>query len=374
MEAIGTLAGGIAHDFNNILAGILGGLELLELDHGEACGSKSDIPEMKALVNRGAALVKQLLGFAQRGKYDLKPLDLKRVVETTSAMYGRTRSDITVHLDFAEGLLAVLMDHAQLEQVLLNLFLNAGQAMPAGGQVLLHAENADLADEEGASLGVPPGLYTKLVVTDSGSGMDSATLARIFEPFFTTKAHGQGTGMGLASVYGIMRNHAGFIGVESEVGKGTTFTLLLPATDRPVEAIEPASTVIQSGTETILVVDDEEQIVKVCSRLLQKFGYQVLTAAGGKQAIEMVRQYGAKIALVLLDMTMPEMSGRQTFEALQKMRPGMKVLLSSGCSIEGQAQGLLDSGCNGFIQKPFEAVTLSVKLREILDVRTLDVR
>jgi PAS domain S-box-containing protein len=366
MEAIGTLAGGIAHDFNNILAGILGGLALVELEIEDGSEGKTDIQEMKALVNRGAALTKQLLGFARLGKYDLKPLDLTRVVTKTSEMFGRTRTDITIQLDFAPGLLAVLMDHSQLEQALLNLFVNAGQAMPEGGKLLLHAENADLADEEGALLGIPAGLYAKLIVSDTGSGMDAKTMGRIFEPFFTTKGPGQGTGLGLASVYGIIKNHAGFIGVESEMGKGTTFTLLLPATERQVAEDKTPVAVIQQGTGTILVVDDEAQIVKVCARLLQKFGYEVMTAPGGRQAIELVRRYGAKISLVLLDMTMPEMSGRQTYETLRKIMPGIKVLLSSGCSIEGQAQELLNGGCNGFIQKPFDAVVLSAKVREIL--------
>jgi PAS domain S-box-containing protein len=366
MEAIGTLAGGIAHDFNNILAGIMGGLELLEMELGADRGCQMDFQEMKALVNRGAALSKQLLGFARRGKYDLRPLDLRRVVAKTSAMYGRTRTDITIKLDFAPDLLAVLMDHSQLEQVLLNLLVNAGQAMPEGGQLSLRAENAELADKEGDLLGIPPGRFARLVVTDTGSGMDAKTLGRIFEPFFTTKGPGLGTGLGLASVYGIIKNHAGFIGVESEMGKGTTFTLLLPGTQRPTAEDKTPKVILQHGTGTILVVDDEEQIVKVCARLLQKFGYEVLTAAGGKQALELVRQHGAKISLVVLDMTMPEMSGRQTYEAMRKIMPGIKVLLCSGCSIEGHAQELLDSGCNGFLQKPFEAADLAAKVRNLL--------
>jgi PAS domain S-box-containing protein len=367
MEAIGTLAGGIAHDFNNILAGILGGLTLVELELEEGSVSKSDIQEMKALVNRGAELTKQLLGFARLGKYDLRPLDLKRVVAKTSAMYGRVHTDITIRLDIATDLPAVLMDHLQLEQVLLNLFVNAGQAMPQGGQLLVRAENANLADDERVLRGVPPGLYARLRITDTGSGMDAKTMGRIFEPFFTTKGPGQGTGLGLASVYGIIKNHAGFIGVESEIGKGTTFTLLLPATERQVAEDKTPTATLVRGTETILVVDDEQQIVKVCARLLQRLGYEVLTASGGKEAIEIVRRYGVGISLVLLDMTMPEMSGRQTYEMLLKTLPGIKVLLSSGCSIEGQAQELIDHGCNGFIQKPFDAVQLSAKVREILE-------
>jgi PAS domain S-box-containing protein len=367
MEAIGTLAGGIAHDFNNILAAVLGGLTLLELEFPDGSAAKTDIEEMKGLVNRGVALTKQLLGFARLGKYDLMPLDLKRVVAKTSAMYGRARADITIQLDFAPDLLAVLMDHSQLEQVLLNLLVNAGQAMPQGGQLILRAENADLADDDAVLLGVPPGRYAKLLVTDTGSGMDAKTMGRIFEPFFTTKGPGQGTGLGLASVYGIIKNHAGFIGVESEMGKGTTFTLLLPATERQVAEDKTPTAVLRHGTGTILVVDDEPQIVKVCARLLERSGYQVLTASGGREAIELVRRLGAKISLVLLDMTMPEMSGRQSYETLQGIIPGLKVLLSSGWSIEGQAQELLDRGCNGFIQKPFEAVALSAKVREILE-------
>jgi len=367
MEAIGTLAGGIAHDFNNILAGILGGLALVELEIDDGSQGMKDLQEMKALVNRGTALTKQLLGFARLGKYDLRPLDLKRVAAKTSAMYGRARADITIHLGFAPDLLAVLMDHSQLEQVLLNLLVNAGQAMPEGGQLDLRAENVALADEEGALRGVPPGRYVKLRVSDTGSGMDSKTMGRIFEPFFTTKGPGQGTGLGLASVFGIIKSHAGFIGVESEKGTGTTFTLLLPATERQAaEDITPTPVLVR-GTGTILVVDDEEQIVNICARLLQKFGYDVLTASGGKQAVELVRRHGAKISLVLLDMTMPEMSGRQTYEALKKIMPGIKVLLSSGYSVDGQAQALLDGGCNGFIQKPFDAAALSAKVRNILE-------
>lgn len=281
-------------------------------------------------------------------------------------MYGRTRPDITMRLDFPRDLLSVLMDHSQLEQVLLNLLVNAGQAMPEGGKLSLRAENAELASEAGALLGVPCGLFARLVVTDTGAGMDAKTMGRIFEPFFTTKEPGQGTGLGLASVYGIIKNHAGFIGVESEVGKGTTFTLLLPATQRKLAEEKTPTAVVEHGTGTILVVDDEEEIVNICARLLKKFGYEVLTAAGGKQAVELVRQHGAEISVVILDMTMPEMSGRQTYEAMRKLRPGIKVLLCSGSSIEGHAQQLLDRGCSGFIQKPFEAADLASKVRGLL--------
>jgi PAS domain S-box-containing protein len=366
MEAIGTLAGGIAHDFNNILAGILGGLSLLELAREMTSDTKADIREMKALVNRGSALSRQLLGFARRGKYDLRPLDLMRVTTKTSTLYGRTRPDITIEIDFAPDLLPVLMDHAQLELVLLNLLVNAGQAMPEGGKLTLRAENADIPGDQGTRLGIPPGLFARLIVTDSGSGMDSKTIGRIFEPFFTTKGPGQGTGLGLASVYGVIKNHAGFIDVESELGKGTTFTLLLPATRRPVQDDTPTVAAFPRGTGTILVVDDEEQMVKVYARLLRSLGYEVLTAPGGTRAIELVRQHKEKISLVILDMIMPELSGRQTFEAIRKIRPDIKVLLSTGNTFEGHAQELLASGCSGFIQKPFEVEAFAAKVRELI--------
>jgi PAS domain S-box-containing protein len=365
LEAVGTLAGGIAHDFNNILAGIMGGLTLLDLDLGESSEHHPDIQEMMALVERAADLTKQLLGFARRGKYDVRPLDLARVLNKVSAMFGRTRKDIIIETGVAPTLRAVLMDHVQLEQVLLNLFVNAGQAMPNGGRLLLSAENAEDARNQGTPHGVAPRHFIRLVVTDTGIGMDSATQARIFEPFFTTKGPSQGTGLGLASVYGIIQSHGGTITVESEPEKGARFTLLLPATDRPIAEKAPGAAILR-GMGTILIVDDEEPIVQAYARVLHRIGYEVLTASGGREAVDLMRQHGEGISLVILDMTMPEMSGRQTYDAIQEIAPGTKVLLSSGYSIDGQAQEMLEHGCNGFIQKPFDVATLAARLRELM--------
>ena len=366
MEAIGTLAGGVAHDFNNILGGVLGGLSLLEMELADRGVASADIENMKALVQRGADLAKQLLGFARRGRYDAKPLDLERVVRETGAMFGRSRPDVTLHYDFAPGLDAVLMDHTQLEQVLLNLFLNAGQAMPAGGPVLVSAGNTALTESEAAALQVEPGPFVRLVVADSGTGMDSATKARIFEPFFTTKPAGHGSGLGLASTYGIVRNHGGAISVESEPGKGAAFTILVPATDERVADTRMPGAVHHEGTGTILVVDDEAPLRAICTRLLERMGYQVLTADGGRAALELLEAHQDRISLVILDLTMPGMSGAETFEAIRRMAPDQKVLLASGFSAEGQAKDLLDRGCNGFIQKPFDLGALTAKLRELL--------
>lgn len=366
MEAVGTLAGGIAHDFNNILGGILGTLSLLDHEGGEAGPHHSDFQEMMAMVGRGVDLTRQLLGFARRGKYDVRPLDLARVVEETSTMFGRTRSDITIQIEAAPRLPAVLMDHAQLEQVLLNLLVNAGQAMPEGGQVRLCASSVELSPANVAPHAVAPGRFVKLTITDTGVGIDPTTQARIFEPFFTTKRPGQGTGLGLASVYGIIKNHAGFITLESALGRGTTFSLFLPATPLATDEAEAPPVAIQRGSGTILVVDDEKMIVDVVARVLKSIGYDVLTASGGRQAVELMRTHREKISLVILDMVMPDMNGRQTYDAMQEIAPGTKVLISTGYSINGQAQEILARGCNDFLQKPFDAASLSAKVREIL--------
>jgi signal transduction histidine kinase/FixJ family two-component response regulator/PAS domain-containing protein len=364
MEAIGTLAGGIAHDFNNLLHGILGGLSMMELE--PVADHQSDIQDMRALVERGAELSRQLLGFARRGKYDVQPLELGPVLEKTSEMFGRTRKDISIQLDVAPDLRRVLMDHSQLEQVLLNLFVNAGQAMLDGGRIGLRAANIVLSDEAAAVHRVQAGQFVQLLVSDSGVGMDAATQARIFEPFFTTRERGQGTGLGLASVYGIVHSHDGFVTVESQLGMGTTFSLFLPVTEQAPLPKKSDMRPIEHGSGTILVVDDEEPILRLCSRLLRSLGYEVLTASTGEQARELVREQGERIALVILDMIMPGMNGRQTFEALRQLAPGLKVLLASGFSGDGQAQELLALGCNGFIQKPFGRATLSATVREVL--------
>lgn len=367
MEAIGTLAGGVAHDFNNILGGVLSGLSVLEFELGERYEDYSaDFEVMKALIKRGGDLTKQLLGLGRRGKFDARPLDVAPVVMATASIFSRTRPDITLRHELARQLPAVVMDHAQLEQVLLNLFINAGHAMPGEGLITISATSCELGDDEAKLLGVVPGQFVKLAVADTGAGMDEATKARAFEPFFTTKGAGHGTGLGLASVYGIVKNHGGAITIDTALGKGTTFTIFVPATDQPVVPKVSTSGIAQRGQGTVLVVDDEPQLLKLCARLLSKLGYAVLTAAGGKEAIEVVRRHGEQISIVMLDMTMPEMSGARTYDALRALAPNVKVLLTSGYAAEGQARELLDRGCHGFIQKPFDATMLSAKLKSLL--------
>ena len=286
-------------------------------------------------------------------------------MQKTTELFGRTRRDITLVLDFAPDLDRALVDHAQFEQVLLNLFINAAHAMPDGGLLAVRGENATITAEETEPHGAQPGRFVRLVVADTGTGIEPTILPRIFEPFFTTKDPGQGTGLGLASVYGIVKNHGGIVTVESEVGRGTAFTILLPATNQP--SVERAATqaAVRPGRGTILVVDDEELVRKICARLLVALGYEVLTAFRGQAAVDVVRQHHEKISLVILDLTMPEMTGAATFDAIREIAPTLKVLLASGFSVDGQAQALLDRGCNGFIQKPFDLAALSEKLQAL---------
>ena len=366
MESIGTLAGGIAHDFNNLLGGILGGLSLMELDLLDSKMLQQELQEMKELVNRGAALTKQLLGFARRGKYASRALDVNEALTKNARMFGRARKDIVICLDCTDGVSAVMADDAQLDQVLLNLLLNAGQAMPDGGTVTLRTLAVELSMADATVQGTEPGRYVRIIVEDTGVGMTADVMGRIFEPFFTTKEKGRGTGLGLASVYGIVKNHGGFITVESEFGKGATFCVNLPAAEVSVEAIRSKSELMRSGNETLLLVDDEEQIVRTTGKLLQAMGYDVLVARSGQEAVEIFRLNEPRIALVILDMIMPGMSGLQTFNALRELSPTLKVLLCSGYSAEGQAAEILQRGCNGFIQKPFDSAVLSAKLTELL--------
>jgi two-component system cell cycle sensor histidine kinase/response regulator CckA len=366
MESIGTLAGGIAHDFNNLLGGILGGLSLMELDLSSVGMLQQELHEMKELVNRGAALTKQLLGFARRGKYASRALDVNEALTRNARMFGRARKDIVICFDCVPGVSAVVADDAQLDQVLLNLLLNAGQAMPEGGTLTLRTLAVELSAADASVQGAEPGQYVRIVVQDTGIGMTADIMGRIFEPFFTTKEKGRGTGLGLASVYGIVKNHGGFITVESELGKGATFCVNLPAVEVSVDENRSKSELLRSGNETLLLVDDEEQIVRTTGKLLQAMGYEVLIARSGEQAVETFRLNEHKIALVILDMIMPGMSGLQTFDALRKLSPTLKVLLCSGYSAEGQASEILERGCDGFIQKPFDSAVLSAKLKELL--------
>jgi CheY-like chemotaxis protein len=365
MESIGTLAGGIANDFNNLLGGIMGSVSVMEMQMGDRSGYQEDLREIKTLVNRGAELTRQLLGFARLGKYQEKPLDLNRLLDKTSVMFGRIRKDVVVHLQRGP-ILPVEADPTQLEQVLLNLLDNASDAMPNGGELTLTTEQIEMSEKELVVHGTAPGRYAKLSVTDTGVGMSPGTLRRIFDPFFTTKKIRRGTGLSLASAYGIIKNHGGFVTVQSVLGKGTTFTVFLPITDKPVAPDPVSVNAAAVDDKTILVVDDEEQIARTCSRLVEAIGFRSMTALSGEEALKIVREDPKKVSLVILDMVMPRMGGGDTFDALRQIDPSIKVILSSGYDIESEASAILDRGCNAFIQKPFSVASLSTKIQEVL--------
>jgi nitrogen-specific signal transduction histidine kinase/CheY-like chemotaxis protein len=367
MEAIGTMAGGIAHDFNNLLMGILGNASLVLSEISANHPYHTEIKNIEQYAQNGAHLTRQLLGFARGGKYEVIPTDLNRLIKKTTEMFSHTRKEIRIYDKYETNIRNVDIDQGQIEQVLMNIYVNAWQAMPGGGDIYVQTENITLDENDAHSYGLEPGNYVKTSITDTGIGMDETTRQKIFEPFFTTKELGRGTGLGLAAVYGIIANHDGSIRVYSEKGKGTTFIIYLPASEKEVPKEKKLPEEFFMGTETVLLVDDEDMVSDIGKRLLERLGYNVLVAGGGKEAIEMYDKNKDKIKLVILDMIMPGMGGGEAFERLKTINPGIKVLLSSGYSMNGQAAQIMARGCKGFIQKPFNLKELSKKVRSFLD-------
>jgi PAS domain S-box-containing protein len=367
MEAVGTLAGGIAHDFNNLLTGIQGYASLMFLDMNITNPLYDKLKGIEDQVRSGAELTKQLLGFARGGKYEVSVTDMNEIINKTSSMFGRTKKEITIHGNYKHNIWAVEVDRGQMEQVLLNIYVNASQAMPGGGDMYLETANVFLDEESARPYGVKSGRYVRIAVTDTGIGMDEQTRDRIFEPFFTTKEMGRGTGLGLASVYGIVKGHNGIIDVYSEKGHGATFTIYLPASEKELAKEEKVSTDIARGEGTILLVDDEDVIIDVGSEILEVLGYKVSVARSGREAVEKYKEMQHEIDMVILDMIMPEMDGGETFNALKSIDPGIKVILSSGYSADARSTRMMEEGCYGFIQKPYSVNTLSQKVKEVLD-------
>jgi PAS domain S-box-containing protein len=367
MEAIGTLAGGVAHDFNNLLMGIQGYTALMMLNTDREHPFYDDLQAIRDIVQRAADLTKQLLGFARGGKYDVAPMDLNALARRDLEMFVRTRKEIECQSEYEPAPWTIEADQNQMSQVLVNLFVNAWQAMPEGGRLALKTENVVVQDAVAAAHGVEAGRYVKVSVTDTGMGMDALTLQRIFDPFFTTKAPGRGNGLGLASAYGIVRNHMGFIEVSSQKGRGSTFAVYLPASNKPVASAKTAAAQLAGGSERLMLVDDEDIIREVMKKQLESLGYRVTLARNGLEAVEHFVRPGAATDLVILDMIMPGMGGGETFDRLRAIDPQVKVLLCSGYSLEGQAARILERGCNGFIQKPFSLEALSKKLRDLLE-------
>ncbi|MFO7569316.1 MAG: response regulator, partial [Smithellaceae bacterium] len=367
MESIGTLAGGVAHDFNNILMGIQGYVSLLLFDLNPADERYVKLKKIESQVQSAAHLTRQLLGFARGGQYEVKSTNINELLHESADVFGRTKKEISISLKYEKPIWPVMVDRGQIQQVLLNMYINSWHAMPDGGDLQLETKNVVLDVEEAAPNGVSAGRYVQITVADTGGGMDEHTRKRVFEPFFTTKEQGKGTGLGLASAYGIIKNHGGWIDVQSEIGRGATFHIYLPAAREVVPGEEPASeTIIQGHRETILVVDDEPVNVTVMRELLENLGYRVVCAGSGQEALSIYLIKKDQIDLVILDMIMPGMGGAATFDMLRDINPSVKIVLSSGYDMNGDARRILERGCNGFIQKPFSINELSRKIREVL--------
>ncbi|PYS51552.1 MAG: hypothetical protein DMF68_04055 [Acidobacteria bacterium] len=372
MEAVGKLAGGVAHDFNNLLTIINGhtDLSLRRLKPDDPLYRK--LEAIKEAGGRASSLTRQLLAFSRKQMLQPKVLDLnKAIFETNKILQRLIGEDIDLLIGLAPDLGKVKADPSQIEQVLMNLAVNARDAMPSGGKLTIETDNVYLSENyAGHHISVRPGSYIMLAVSDTGCGMDAKTRERIFEPFFTTKEVGKGTGLGLSTVYGIVKQSGGNIWVYSEEGCGTTFKIYLPRVDQPAE--EPTTnsedTNLQMGVETVLLVEDEEMVRKMTREILEESGYQVLEAKHGHEALSIANQHKGPIHLMLSDVVMPQMGGRELAERLVTLRSETKVLYMSGYTDDAIVHhGVLDEGMS-FIEKPFTPNALTSKVREVLNL------
>lgn len=368
MEAVGALAAGMAHNFNNILMNVMGltGLVLAGVDPGDP--AYADLKQIEQEVLKGSALAKQFLSFDRGDKPVPRPLNLNPLLEKSARLFSRTRGGINLKLDLASGLPPVEADPLQMEQVLLNLLVNAWQAMEGDGDISLTTRELVLDELFCRPHQRRPGRYVEIKVADSGPGMDEAAAARIFEPFFTTKGLGQGTGLGLATVYAIVQDYHGIIRVETQPGFGAAFFIYLPVTQEPAAPERSVFSCVR-GAGTILLVEDEEGVRRVGQRILEQLGYQVLAAENGPRALFLLQTHRDRIDLVILDLLLPGMGGAEIYARMKELVPDVKVLVASGFSLDGAAQQILNAGAQGFIEKPYRIEALSQKIAQILGTR-----
>jgi PAS domain S-box-containing protein len=371
MEAVGTMAGGIAHDFNNLLQAVTGYTQLLLYDKTEHDAGYENLMAIEKAGSRAAELVRQLLLFSRKAETKRKPVELNRELEQVRQILERTIPKmVAMEIRPHQGLWTINADPIQIEQMLLNLGSNAADAMPDGGRLILETDNLTLDQGDGRDqLDLKPGRYVRLTVSDTGQGMDPETMEHIFDPFFTTKALGKGTGLGLASVYGIVKSHGGHINCYSEKGLGTTFKIYLPTADPTIAEPDDdlAAKPVRGGTETILLVDDEEMVRNFGRKLLERFGYTVLTAASGEEALEIYTVRPRDLGLVIMDIGMPGMGGYKCFHEIMRHDPTARVLIATGYAAGGQVEQALAAGAAGYVGKPYQVAELLGKVREILD-------
>jgi signal transduction histidine kinase/CheY-like chemotaxis protein len=373
MEAVGTLAGGIAHDLNNILMGIQGYTSLVKSGFEQDSDIFKRLANIDEYVYSGAEMARQLLGFSQKSCHETCRMNLNYLLKMSAKMFGRTKKDIIISQDLEKKLWSTVVDEGQMKQVLMNLFVNAWQAMPNGGKISIKSENLEIEESLSREMGLPKaGAYIRISVSDTGVGMNKETQARIFDPFFTTKERGKGTGLGLATAYGIIKSHKGIFKVDSRPDQGSVFMFYLPATDTrtPKNTCAPAKSregKLIVGKGRILLVDDEKGVIDVCTEMLETLGYEVVVAQSGFEAIDVVKDDQACIDLVILDMVMPEMNGFETYGEIQKINPDLRVLVCSGYSKEDEIQKMISKGCVDYLLKPFDVAMLSEKLQSVFN-------
>jgi PAS domain S-box-containing protein len=372
MESVGILAGCIAHDFNNLLHAMGGNIELLLKGKPD---DHADVRRLKAIeksMNRSAQLIRQLLTFSRKTVPSKQHLDLDHEIVSAAQVLERTIPKmVKIELYPGKDIRSVNADPVQIEQILLNLGVNAADAMPEGGRLIIETKNIIMdQDFVRTHQGARPGEYVLMTVTDTGCGMDRKTLEHVFDPFFTTKEVGKGTGLGLASVYGIVKVHEGYVTCYSEVGQGTTFKIYLPAAEPGMAAPDKKESMEEvsiGGPETILIVDDDDEIRDLARELLEDSGYQVLSAASGEQALEIFKEHTREIDLVVMDLNMPGMGGRKCTTEMLSIDPSVKVLVASGYSAVGHGREALEFGAKDFISKPYQMRDILAKIREVLD-------
>jgi PAS domain S-box-containing protein len=370
MEAVGQLAGGVAHDFNNLLHAILGYTDLILEDLAPEAPHRAEIEQVHTAAERASALTRHLLAFSRRQVIQPMVIDINNLIAGLMKMLGRLIGE-HIQLDMipSPDLGAVRADPGQIEQVIMNLCINARDAMPKGGRLTIVTENVDIDSHYTKKHAwAKEGRYVLISVTDSGCGMDRETLSRIFEPFFTTKKAGEGTGLGLSTVYGVVQQHNGFVHVQSEVGQGTVFKVYLPVSD-PIapSAGDKVYALPPGGRETILIAEDEELVRDLAARVLMNAGYAILMARDGEEALQLLEEYGDRIDLAFLDVVMPRLGGRDVQNRIHGKLPRLRFLFTSGYSAAGiHTNFVLDEGMH-FIQKPYYFDSLLKKVREVLD-------
>jgi two-component system cell cycle sensor histidine kinase/response regulator CckA len=366
MEAIGNMAGGIAHSVNNILMGIQGYTSLMLMKKGPGDPDFKHLKAIEAQVRAGSELTGRILTFSRSGMGEFLPADLNELVRKTATVFGNTRSDIPIRRKLQDNLPKVEMDQGQIEKALIILYVKARQSMPKGGDLLIESRNVRLGQEVAEAYGLRTGAFVLVTVTHGGKALDDVAAAKIFDPTLDAGGYGRGQGFDLTSAYGIIRSHGGVLTVGSDEGVGTSFRIYLPALEETGSDETASPEGVLRGTETILLVDDEDVVLEVNREILENQGYAVLTARNGKEALEIYRHRRDEIALVLLDMVMPGINGEETFGLLRRIDPGVKVILASGYSTNDQIRNMMRNGCCAFLQKPFGNLELTMKVREVI--------